>query len=226
MTRLLVASVTGLAAAAVSIGTAIAVTRASNFEVGDVGGVLYCYVATPILAFVIAAIAIAILPGRVSWSRAAGVLALLGLGSAVAHVAALRARAIGGTYVVPKSFHPAAMSLDHLAKAVWDRNDAIRYRAWEELERRGQSAADTVWNVIEEARRRLGASYVESVATANGAFLLAGLKDVRVIPVLKDIATTTYVSSPEDSATGRIWKATQLLKEQFGIDLKVKERPR
>jgi hypothetical protein len=218
---------TAVVAAMASIAAAYAVTRLNDFRIGDLGGYLYAFAATPLAAVLAAAVLLAVLPRSLgNVARAGTTIGVVALASSLAHGYAMQHRAIGGWYVLPAGFDVSRQSVEQLRAAALDRNDELAGAALEELGRRGRAGADALLGVVEDVRRSAGTDYVDVWITIRAAELLAHQKDGRVLPLLEAMRHSQSrvfgtvgaagIRTTESFPTRAI--ARSLLREDFGID--------
>lgn len=224
-----------LAAAFGSIGVAYALSRLEEFDIGDMGGVIYLYLATPTVAAFAAVLLMKALPASLGLARrSAAVLALILSASVLVHYWGLSHQAIGGSYRYPPAFNAAAQGIDELKGLARARNYEVAGAALAELGRRGSAGADALMELIEEEQRRAGASFVDSTLTFEVAQLLAKQRDRRIIPILEGMlrSEATVVDTTFD-ASGRASRvavfptrqtAVRLLSDEFGVRAQVETR--
>lgn len=235
MIRAIAALSTALLASASSMAAAFAVSRLRDFEIGDAGGVIYLYVATPAVAALAAVLLMVAVPGSLDLARrSALVLALITGASGLVHYGALSGNAIGGSYRLPDDFNAARQSGDALKRLARAPNHEIAGAAVDELGRRGATGADALMELIGEERRRAGDSYIDSPLTIRVVEILAKQRERRVIPVLEGMLSShwTVVVTTFDAAgkSKRVavfttrQRAVRSLSEEFGVRSMVETR--
>lgn len=205
------------------------IARANDFEIGDLGGYWYKRVIVPLLSGMLAFFLVCIRKEYdLSWKsamRIIGVFSVVALASYYMHISSINSGNIGW-YKVPDNYNIQGKSLHELSRLLFHRNNEISHLALKELERRGPNASDMLLKLIEESRH--SDPYHDVYQIRLVIELLAKQKDVRVIPILKEMLKSEYNPGIVTYRDGRRvvdyttrFQAVSLLKKYFDIESNV-----
>lgn len=211
----------------ISVAAVYVVTWLSDYEIGDVSGMVYVVIAAPLIGLIVG-ILLRVL--RRTLFDATNILlgvVIFTVCILLFHWVALQTGWIGGWYKLPsKSVGLMRESDSDLRRLLEHQNENIREITWVEFVRRAQANPKLLIEYVEAQKRIDPQNYIDYNQTYRAVTALAEIKAPQAIPYLNDmLASNRFIIITK--GTSKIMKfnsrivAKRLLKEYYGIETTV-----
>lgn len=212
----------------ISVAAVYVVAWLSNYEIGDVSGIVYIVLAAPLTGLIVSIIVLMVLR-RPLFGDAKILLgvAIFTVCIFLFHWLALQTGWIGGWYKLPSnSTELMSKSNSDLRTLLEHQNENIREIAWVEFIRRGQSNPKLLIDYVEALKRKHPQNYIDYNQTDRVVTALAEIKAPQATTYLNDMLTSnSFIMITR--GTSKIMRfnsrivAKRLLNEYYSIETTV-----
>lgn len=193
-----------------SIVTVNSIAYINGYQIGDISGLLYEKVWSPLFGLCSVWIFYFLLRRKFRIDYKYTLTALL-IGPLfiifIVHFVAFGSGFIGGWYKIPETIQWSEKINNEVISLSNSNNDEIAAQAWEEFLRRGQEDTEILMNYLDDFSRSYPVNYFDSTRTHDVMKILAEKKDKRIIKYLEEmLGSVKYVEVTEpDGTTRRIY---------------------